>query len=47
MMLSLFLREDDFLAECAVIVDNSELEVADTIKIWTRLYQCSLRWLKC
>lgn len=37
MILALFLREDDFLAECAAIVDNSELELADTIKIWTTL----------
>lgn len=36
-ILALFLREDDFLAGCAAIGDNGELDLADTIEIWTLL----------
>lgn len=36
-ILAFFLREGDFLAGCAAIVDTSELELADTVKIWTTL----------
>ena len=43
-ILALFLREDYFLAGCAAIVDNSELELADTIKIWTALLVSAFSW---
>lgn len=35
-----------FLAGCAAIVDTSELEVADTVKIWTTLVSAFSRKVK-
>lgn len=44
-ILALFLREDDILAVCTAVVDNSELELAAFNKICTRL--CSVGRLNC
>jgi len=37
MILAFFIRDYDFLAGHAAVVDNNELELADAVKIWTAL----------